>query len=114
MDTIYSINMELQDPNYQLALKNKPAPLQVDTTMRHVAQVAGTADLVMVHGDTNTTVAGAMLANKLGKRVGHVEAGIRSFDKTMSEEVNRSVADQLARLRYPTTRSARENLRREH
>ena len=114
MDRIFFRDMELREPDYQFALKNQPAPLQVATTMRHVAQVAGTADLVMVHGDTNTTVAGAMLANKLGKRVGHVEAGIRSFDKTMSEEVNRIVADQLASLLFAPTRIARENLRKEN
>src|SRR3989475_7199617 len=114
MDRIFFRDMELREPDYQFALKNQPAPLHVATTMRHVAQVAGTADLVMVHGDTNTTVAGAMLANKLGKRVGHVEAGIRSFDKTMSEEVNRIVADQLASLLFAPTRIARENLRKEN
>src|SRR2546422_8967581 len=88
MDRIFFRDMELREPDYQFALKNQPAPLQVATTMRHVAQVAGTADLVMVHGDTNTTGAGAELAKKIGKRGGHVGGGIRWFGNTMSEEVD--------------------------
>src|SRR2546429_8045844 len=84
MDRIFFRDMELREPDYQFALKNQPAPLQVATTMRHVAQVAGTADLVMVHGDTNTPVAGAWPSHQPGKRVGPLGARTRSFDQTSS------------------------------
>jgi UDP-N-acetylglucosamine 2-epimerase (non-hydrolysing) len=114
MDRIFFQDMRLREPDEQFELKEQPPHLQVATTMRQVAGVTKDADLVIVHGDTNTTVAGAMLANKLGKRLGHVEAGIRSFDKTMSEEVNRIIADQLAGLLFAPTTIARENLRREN
>src|SRR2546425_12275637 len=82
MDRIFFRDMELREPDYQFALKNQPAPLQVATTMRHVAQVAGTADLVMGHGDTNTTVAGAGAAKQPAERVGHVAGRIPSVGKT--------------------------------
>src|SRR5262252_7376299 len=53
-------------------------------------------DTVLVYGDVNSTVAAALVAAKLLVRLGHVEAGLRSFDRTMPEEVNRLVTDQLA------------------
>ncbi len=114
MDRIFFQDMELREPDRQFELKDQPPHLQVATTMRQIADVAKDADLVLVHGDTNTTVAGALLASKQGRRLGHVEAGIRSFDKTMPEEVNRIVADQLSQLLFAPTPVARENLRREN
>src|SRR6266404_2488835 len=53
-------------------------------------------DLVLVYGDVNSTVAAALVCTKLGGRVGHVEAGLRAFDRTMPEEINRLLTDQLA------------------
>src|SRR5438445_12767013 len=101
MDRIFFRDMQLREPDHRFELKEQPPYLQVATTMRDVAEVAGNSDLVIVHGDTNTTLAGALLANKLGRPLAHVQAGIRSFDKTMPEAINRLVADQLARLLFP-------------
>ena len=70
-------------------------------------------DLVLVYGDVNSTVAAALVCAKLGVRVGHVEAGLRSFDRTMPEEVNRLVTDQLADLLFTPSEDGDENLRRE-
>src|ERR1041384_3536248 len=59
------------------------------------------ADMVLVYGDVNSTVAAALVCAKLLIRVGHVEAGLRSFDRTMPEEINRLVTDPLAHLLVP-------------
>ena len=67
-------------------------------------------DLVVVYGDVNSTVAAALVCAKLGVKVGHVEAGLRSFDRTMPEEVNRVVTDQLADLLFTPSIDGNVNL----
>lgn len=74
---------------------------------------ASNADLVLVVGDVNSTLACALVAVKLAIPVAHVEAGLRSFDRTMPEEINRVLTDQISDLLFTTESSAHENLRRE-
>lgn len=70
-------------------------------------------DLLLVVGDVNSTVAAALVASKMGIPVAHVEAGLRSFDRTMPEEINRVLTDQISDLLFTTEPSAEDNLRRE-
>ncbi|MEW6380572.1 MAG: UDP-N-acetylglucosamine 2-epimerase (non-hydrolyzing) [bacterium] len=70
-------------------------------------------DLVLVYGDVNSTVSAAIVCTKIGIPVGHVEAGLRSFDRTMPEEINRLLTDQMADLLFTSSIDGNENLRRE-
>lgn len=70
-------------------------------------------DLVIVVGDVNSTLACSIVAAKFGVRLAHVEAGLRSFDRTMPEEINRVVTDSLSDLLFTTCEDANENLKRE-
>src|SRR5438128_11737994 len=67
-------------------------------------------DLVLVYGDVNSTLAAALVAAKLGRRVGHVEAGLRSGDWTMPEEINGVLTDRLSELLLTPSRDAGDNL----
>jgi UDP-N-acetylglucosamine 2-epimerase (non-hydrolysing) len=70
-------------------------------------------DLILVVGDVNSTIACALVASKLGVKVAHVEAGLRSFDRTMPEEINRILTDAISDMLFTTEESGNENLKRE-
>jgi len=70
-------------------------------------------DLMLVYGDVNSTVAAALVCTKIGVPIGHVEAGLRSFDRTMPEEINRLLTDQMADLLFTPSSDGNENLLRE-
>lgn len=71
-------------------------------------------DLVLVYGDINSTIAAALTASKMNIRIGHVEAGLRSFDWTMPEEVNRVLTDQLSDFLFTHSPECEVNLKKEH
>src|SRR3954454_20885103 len=77
------------------------------------ALVAARPSLVSVVGDTNGAVSAALVAAKMGIVVAHVEAGLRSFDRRMPEEINRVVVDQIADLLFTPSPDANDNLARE-
>jgi len=70
-------------------------------------------DLLLVVGDVNTTLAGGIVANKLGIKLGHIESGLRSFDRSMPEEINRILVDEICDLYFVTEPSGYENLSKE-
>ena len=102
-------------PDINLGVGSESAAVQVARIMERLEPVlAGERpDWVVVYGDVNSTMAAAIVASKLGLRVAHVEAGLRSFDRTMPEEINRIVTDRLADVLLTPSRDADAQLRRE-
>lgn len=105
----------IPEPNYRLGVGSGTHAQQTAQVMQRLEPVLGAsqADAVLVYGDVNSTVAAALVAAKLGIRVGHVEAGLRSRDRTMPEEINRVVTDRLADLLFTPSRDASQNLHAE-
>jgi UDP-N-acetylglucosamine 2-epimerase (non-hydrolysing) len=102
-------------PDINLEVGSGSHALQTAEVMRRFEPILdrGPAHAVLVVGDVNSTLACALVATKKQIPVIHVEAGLRSFDRTMPEEVNRVLTDQISDLLFTTERSARENLLRE-
>jgi UDP-N-acetylglucosamine 2-epimerase (non-hydrolysing) len=102
-------------PDVNLAVGSDTHAVQTARIMERIELVLleKRPDWVVVYGDVNSTMAAAVVASKLGMRVAHVEAGLRSFDRTMPEEINRIVTDRLANLLLTPSRDADAQLRAE-
>lgn len=115
MDSIFFEQLELPGARYNLDIGSASHAEQTGRIMAGVEKVLmdEDPDVVLVQGDTNTVLAGALAASKLHIKVGHVEAGLRSYDRTMPEEINRVVADHISDYLFAPTENSRENLRKE-
>ena len=112
MDQVFFAELDLPAPAFNLDVGSGTHAVQTGAIMTGVERVLlkqGSCE-VLVQGDTNTVLAGALAAKKLQISVGHVEAGLRSFDRTMPEEINRVVADHIADHLFAPTGISRSNL----
>jgi UDP-GlcNAc3NAcA epimerase len=115
MSRLFFEQLGLDSPPHNLEVGSGSHGAQTGRILEQVEALMLTErpDMVLVYGDTNSTIAGALAAAKLHIPVAHVEAGLRSFNRTMPEEVNRVVTDHLSDLLFVPTDSAVANLRRE-
>jgi UDP-N-acetylglucosamine 2-epimerase (non-hydrolysing) len=112
MDKVFFDQLALPQPQYNLETGSGSHAEETGKMLIGIEKILREEkpDIVLVEGDTNSVLAGVLAAVKLGIRVGHVEAGLRSYDRTMPEEINRVVADHVAEYLFAPTFKAKETL----
>jgi UDP-N-acetylglucosamine 2-epimerase (non-hydrolysing) len=112
MDRVFFEQLELLEAKYNLDVGSGSHGEQTGKMLMGVEKVLlrEKPTIVLVEGDTNTVLAGALAAVKLGVKVGHVEAGLRSYDRQMPEEINRVLADHCSDLLFAPTEKSRQTL----
>lgn len=108
MSDIHFDTLMIEEPDYHLGIGSSSHARQTAKMLEAIEDVLAVEKpgLVIVYGDTNSTLAGALSAVKMGIKVGHVEAGVRSFDMKMPEEINRVITDRIASHHFCPTRGA--------
>ncbi len=116
MSKVFFESLQIPDPQYNLNVGSGSHCNQLGEIMKKFEEVLliENPKVVLVYGDTNSTLAGALAAVKLGFPVAHIEAGLRSFDRQMPEEVNRVLTDHISKNLFCPTKIALLNLRNEH
>jgi UDP-N-acetylglucosamine 2-epimerase (non-hydrolysing) len=115
MSDVFFTELEIPQPDFNLEVGSGSHAAQTAEIMRRFEPVVleSKPDITLVYGDVNSTVAAALVCSKLLIPVGHVEAGLRSFDRTMPEEINRIVTDRLSDILFTPSEDGDANLLRE-
>jgi len=115
MAKVFFDEMGIPKPQYDLGVGSGTHAQQTAGTLVGIEEVLlkEKPDWIILFGDTNATIAGALAASKLHIRIAHVEAGLRSYNRDMPEEINRIVTDVLSDLRFVPTQVAVDNLKKE-
>jgi len=112
MSQKFFLDLEIEKPHYNIGVGSNSHGKQTAQMIEEIEKVLTheKPDIVLVQGDTNAVLAGAVAASKLNLSVGHVEAGLRSFDRTMPEEINRKIADSCSTMYFVPTEESAINL----
>lgn len=115
MSDVFFTELEIPEPDFNLEVGSGSHASQTAEIMRRFEPIVveRKPDVVLVYGDVNSTVAAALVCSKLLTRIGHVEAGLRSFDRTMPEEINRIVTDRLSDILFTPSEDGDRNLKHE-
>lgn len=115
MSEVFFQELDIPEPDYNLNIDTLPHGAMTGRMLEEIERVIliEKPDFVLVYGDTNSSLAGAQAAIKQDKKVIHVEAGLRSFDMKMPEEINRILTDRLSDILFCPTQKAVENLQKE-